>query len=132
MYEVRHQIPTIKGSAEVIYRVRGEVGANRSERELFQEGLPEGWMDAYKEVVGDGQASVTVGTDMGLKDFGNGATATVFVKLTCGQDQQSLNRAAELATGLAIHYADQARSMAETRLQQAVNEGRVYFRNQRA
>lgn len=126
-----HQIPTIKGSAEVTWRVRGEVGANHAERELFQEGLPEGWMDAYQQVVGDGKGSITIGTDMGLKDFGNGATATVFVKLTCDQSEAGLNRAAELATNLAVHYADQARMKAEAKLQEAVTQGRVYFRNQR-
>jgi len=54
--------------------------------------------DALREVVGDGGAKVSVGLDMGDKDFGNGYGASVMVTLTCDQSADGVNEAIEVAT----------------------------------
>src|SRR4051812_29298488 len=59
--------------------------------------VPKELMDAYQQVAGDGRARVSVSTDMGVKNFGNGASAMVNVSLTCNQDTATLQQALELA-----------------------------------
>jgi hypothetical protein len=63
--------------------------------------VPKQLMDAYQTIVGNGLAKVSVSADMGTKDYGNGVSATVFVSLTCNQDQQTMLQAIELAGSMA-------------------------------
>lgn len=92
----------IPGEPDVHYSFTGEV--------------PKEVMDAYQEVIGNGLARVSVSADMGIKDFGTGASAMVSISLTCGQDEQTLARAVYLAGNLARHFAHQNRQAAETEL----------------
>lgn len=64
--------------------------------------------DAYKALIGDGLAKVTVGRDIGEKDFGSGGGVIVNVSLTCDQSGPVINQAIalahQIADGAAWHY----------------------------
>lgn len=53
--------------------------------------------DQYKAIIGDGLAKVSVGRDLGEKDFGSGGGVIVNVTLTCDQSEGKLNEALRLA-----------------------------------
>lgn len=61
--------------------------------------------DRYKSLVGDGLAKVTVGRDLGEKDFGNGGGVFVNVTLTCDQSEGMVQHAIALAHEIANNYA---------------------------
>lgn len=61
--------------------------------------------DRFKALIGDGLAKVTVGRDMGEKDFGNGGGVFVNVTLTCDQDQTVISAAIALAHEVANNNA---------------------------
>ena len=58
-------------------------------------------MAKIEELLGDGQARVTAGIDMGVKDFGNGYGVHVSVSFNCNQDEKSVQRAGALAKDIA-------------------------------
>lgn len=61
-----------------------------------------------EELLGDGMASVTVGTDVKASvDFGNGAGCSVYVKLTCNQDADSIMAAHAMAEEYAVQFMDE-------------------------
>lgn len=78
--------------------------------------LPKELMDAYQQVAGDGKARVSVSTDMGVKTFGNGASAMVNVSLTCNQDATTMQQALELAAQMGRFYAAKYQKEAEEEL----------------
>lgn len=82
----------------------------------FNGDMPKEVMDAYEQVVGNGLARVSVSADMGIKDFGTGASAMVTISLTCNQDVKTLEKAVELASELARGYAMENRQRAENDL----------------
>lgn len=53
------------------------------------------------KIVGDGKAEVVVGLDMAEKDYGQGGGVFVSVKLTCNQDDQTIDYAAKAAASIA-------------------------------
>lgn len=61
--------------------------------------------DRYKSLIGDGLSKVTVGRDLGEKDFGSGGGVIVSVTLTCDQSEQSVNAAIALAHEVADNHA---------------------------
>lgn len=61
--------------------------------------------DRYKSLIGDGLAKVSVGRDLGEKDFGSGGGVIVSVTLTCDQSEQSVNAAIALAHEVADNHA---------------------------
>lgn len=86
-------------------------------------------MDAYKEVVGDGLAKVSVSADFSLKDFGKGVSSMATVTLTCGQDEASILRAYQLAGELAREFAQQNAIQAGEQFKElGNNQGGVNFR----
>jgi hypothetical protein len=93
---------SVKGSPDINYTFTGEV--------------PKELMDAYEQVVGNGLSRVSVSADMGIKDFGTGASAMVTITLTCNQDQNTIDRAVTLAAELARGYAMENRQRAENEL----------------
>lgn len=64
--------------------------------------------DYYKSLIGDGLAKISVGADLGEKDFGNGGGVIVNVTLTCDQSaekiQAAIGLAHQVATGAVWHY----------------------------
>lgn len=77
-------------------------------------------MDKYKELIGDGQARVSVSADMALKEFGSGAGAMVTVSLSCNQDHVTIDKAVALAGEMAREYCSDQRILAEQELQKSV------------
>lgn len=61
--------------------------------------------DRFQALVGNGYAKVTVGRDLGEKDFGNGGGVIVNVTLTCDQNEKSVHAAIALAHEVANNYA---------------------------
>lgn len=51
--------------------------------------------------IGDGKSEVVVGLDMAEKDFGQGGGVFVSVKLTCHQDDQTIDYVAKAAGRIA-------------------------------
>lgn len=88
----------------------------KSETFIYEGETPRELMDAYQQLVGDGNAGVSVSTDMGVKKFGSGAQAMVTISLTCNQDLQTLQQAAELAAQMGRYYAKQYQQQAEGEL----------------
>jgi hypothetical protein len=76
--------------------------------------------DYYKDIVGDGQARVTVGRDLAEKDYGNGGGVFVNVSLACDQSQAAISQAIQLAyqvaDGAVWHYQQQVK-------QELINRG---------
>ena len=69
--------------------------------------------DLYKTLIGDGNARITVGRDLGEKDYGNGGGVFVNVSLVCDQSQAAMSRAIalayELADGACWYYQNQVK-----------------------
>jgi len=97
-----------KGQPAIHYQFTGEV--------------PKEVMDAYEQVVGNGLSRVSVSTDMGIKDFGTGASAMVTITLTCNQDAKTIEKAVELAGTLARGYANENRQRAENELSSIIEQ----------
>lgn len=88
-------------------RVRGQ-GAGRTPEHYIYEGdavMSQAQQDRYKSLVGDGLSKVTVGRDMGEKDFGSGGGVMISITLTCDQSEQSVNAAIALAHEVADNNA---------------------------
>ena len=99
---------TLKGEKPVHFTYEGDI--------------PKEVMDAYESVVGNGLAKVSVSADMGIKDFGTGASSMCTVTLTCNQDEKTLERALALAGELARGYAQENRHRAEAELQSLIQQ----------
>jgi len=94
--------------------------------------VPKQLMDAYQQVVGNGQARVSVSTEVGAKEFGTGASSMVTVSLSCNQDQQTLLTAINLAGEMARWAAKDLLGKSETELQQMLaakggNQGSPHY-----
>ena len=57
--------------------------------------------DEVQDMVGDGNAKVSVSFGMSDKDFGNGFDAHISISLTCDQDREMIEFAYEAASDLA-------------------------------
>jgi len=88
----------------------------KTETLIFEGETPRELMDQYKQLIGDGNASVSVSTDMSIKKFGAGSSAMVTVSLTCNQDQQTIAAAIDLAAQTGRYYAKAYQQQAEGEL----------------
>lgn len=69
--------------------------------------LPEDIMDELEELLGDGQATVTIGKDIKTSQNFETAGSSCFIKLTCNQDLKTVLKTREIAQSLAIGFAEQ-------------------------
>ena len=60
--------------------------------------------DALKEVVGDGLARISIGMDVGHKDYGRGGGCNVMVTLTHDQSAEGIYEASAIAGELAVEF----------------------------
>ena len=67
--------------------------------------MSQGQQDRFQALVGNGLAKVTVGRDLGEKDFGNGGGVIVNVTLTCDQNEKTVADAIALAHEITNNYA---------------------------
>ena len=116
MTEVFRQDIKIVGSREAVNKDH-----NISSGEAFQvepREIPRSIMDEIAKIAGDGKARVTVSSDFGIKEYGNGTSAMCSVSLTCNQDETSIDKAIGIAGDLARSYALEQRAQAEVAFKQ--------------
>jgi len=77
-------------------RIAGERFVYEGEAKMSQ-----AQQDYYQSLIGDGKARVSVSRDESEKDFGNGGGIGVTVTLTCGQTQEQVQAAIQLAQNIA-------------------------------
>lgn len=58
-------------------------------------------VDYYKQLIGDGQASVTVSRELSESNYGSGGKVFISITLTCDQSAQGLESAIAFAKNLA-------------------------------
>jgi uncharacterized protein YggE len=112
--------PKVTASAEVTDKNTGQTVTTQFQIE--PKDIERSYMDEIKQLIGDGQARVTVSADFGIKDFGTGASAMCSVSLTCGQDTQTIEKAAKLAGDMARDIAQEQRQRAEQELQAILSQ----------
>jgi hypothetical protein len=89
-------VRVIKNKADIDHKVwEGEVSMSEAEK------------DVYKGIIGDGNASVTVGRELSELDFGNGGKAFLSITLTCDQSSDGISHAAAMAHHLVGHFLNQ-------------------------
>ncbi len=92
---------------------------------VYNDDKPKELMDQFKALLGDCNATVHVSADWGVKSFGNGASATVSVSLTCNQDQATMIQAAELGASFTRFFVKKFQGEGEAELRQKLlSEGR--------
>jgi hypothetical protein len=95
----------LEGHARIIYFAENRDG-EREEKSVVLP-LPEETMDELEELLGDGRATLTVGKDLKTSEDFETAGSSCFLKLTVGQDLDSVLRAREIGTTLALAFAEQ-------------------------
>lgn len=84
-----------QGKKEVLYEVlEEEVPMSQQDK------------DAYAQLVGDGNARITVSREASESSYGTGGKVFVSVSLACHQDQKYIESAIGFATSLADHYME--------------------------
>src|SRR4051812_41665602 len=83
------------------------------ETRVYNGDIPEEIMSEYKQLIGDGKAEVSVHVDIGEKNFGNGTSASVSIKLTCDQSEQIVHRTYQIASYLARTWAKEQQAGAQ-------------------
>ena len=114
------RLPKITISTEIVFKDSNQVIA--SAYDVDPRDLPGNIMDEIKQLIGDGNARVTISADFGIKDYGTGASAMASVSLTCNQDQQTIERAARIAGDLARDFAQEQRARAEQELEALISQ----------
>lgn len=112
-------MPSFRSGIEIVLEYQG---LQHTERYTYTGEVPKELMDAYQQIVGNGLAKVSVSADMGTKDFGKGVSASVFVSLTCDQNQATLQHAIELAGAMARWAARDQNLKGEAEYQKLVQE----------
>ena len=120
---VVRELPKI--TAGMTLEVKGHPAINYT----FSGDLPKEVMDAYEQVVGNGLARVSVSADMGIKDFGTGASAMVSISLTCNQDGATIEKAVGLASELARGFTMENRQRAENELAPIIEQKKIEAAN---
>ncbi len=83
------------------YKIDGQVVSETSDE------VSEEIMAFADQVLGNGQARVAVTADMGMKDFGNGATGSVTISLACNQDDTTIGSVFQTLKGWTRQMARQ-------------------------
>jgi hypothetical protein len=100
----------------IIARVKGRVETAGQPSSFFDHYLSEEDIDMpsdrLAELIGDGDARISVSMELKDSDFGTGFGAHVSVSLACAQEESSMNEAAELAMDLASTYVQDAHEVA--------------------
>lgn len=81
------------------------VSGKQAEVSTYEGPIPEALMEQYKKVIGDGLAKISIGVDVSLKDYGSGSSSMCTVTLTCGQTEEQIRNAQDLAKNLAMEFA---------------------------
>jgi len=96
----------------VVAKVSGEVFVEGDRSQFFENYLTEDDLpmarDSLSELIGDGDAKVSVGLELKDKDMGSGFGAFVNVSLSCDQTEKNVQAAAGLAMELAEEFVADA------------------------
>lgn len=110
---------------DLIFRSRSAVHAQAGV--LTDESMymypPEDWMDELEKVLGDANARVSVTGNVGVSDYGNKASASVTVTLTCNQAEKDIVAAHALAKDMMKHFLDEDQGEMERMLAAAQDGG---------
>lgn len=63
--------------------------------------------DSYSQIVGDGNAKITISREVSESSYGSGGKVFVAITLTCHQAQAHIDTAVTMAKQLADYYAEQ-------------------------
>lgn len=109
--------PDVYWDVSAMDRVRVNAAVSDSKGALWSNttyfSIPEDIMEDLQDLLGDGNASVTVGNNVAVSDYGNKAECSVFVKLTCAQDLGSVERTREIGQALALRFVEDGLAQAE-------------------
>lgn len=94
-----------EGYARLSYFAQDDQGER--EETVVHLPIPEDTMDELEALLGDGQATVTVGKDIKMSENYKTAGSSCFVKLTCNQDINTVLKTREIATTLALAFVEQ-------------------------
>ena len=98
---------TMRGRAEKSGHASQDFDADITETEV---GMSE---DEAEDLLGNGQARVTVSAERAAKYMGAGSSVFCSVSLACNQDLTSIRQARELAIALSQEYLPEMLEMAE-------------------
>lgn len=101
----------LEGHARLSYFAFDENG--EGEEVVVNLPLPEETMDELEELVGDGNATLTVGKDLKVSEDYKTAGSSCFLKLTCNQDLETVLKTREIGTTLALAFAEQGFEQAQ-------------------
>lgn len=94
--------------------------------QFMPEHLPREFMDEIQSVKGDSGARVAFTADFGMKEFGNGASGSCTLSISCGGDATNIARAVDIVSRWSIYYAKQHYERAEAEFRQmAVQRGKA-------
>lgn len=101
----------VEGSVSLAYWIVDADG--RQQRTRLDLPIPGEIMDELEALIGDGNASITVGKEIKASEDFKTAGSTAWLKLTCNQDLTSILKARELATMLVVAFAEQGFQQAQ-------------------
>jgi hypothetical protein len=110
---------------DLIFRSRSASHAGKgvlADESMFMY-LPEDWMDRIEKVLGDANARVSVTGNVGVSDYGNKASASVTVTLTCNQAEKDIVEAHGIAREIMQHFLDEDQQAMEDMLSGKVDGG---------
>jgi hypothetical protein len=112
----------ISGTEGIRLNVRVKLEGQEVLNEPTRPPIPEEYMDRLRSIVGDGNATVTVGLDAKTGEYSNSAGASAFVKLTCGQNEESVEAARQLAEEIAVRAVESGKRRADIILAGAMGQ----------
>lgn len=98
--EVFARLPKITGWKEIVLN-------KQPTTDIFEGDVPMEVQDYAKQVLGDGNARMSVSADYGMKSFGNGAGGGVTVSMSCNQDVQTMANVHQFISQWAVKLARQ-------------------------
>lgn len=100
----------LEGHAVLTYYFECDYGVGEERLHLP---IPEETMDELEKLIGNGESTITVGKELKVSENYRTAGSSCFVKLTCNQDLDTVLAAREIATTLAIGFAEQGYEQAQ-------------------
>jgi hypothetical protein len=86
---------------------REYVNKGKTTTDRYEGEVPMEVQNYATQVLGDGQARISVTADFGMKDYGNGANGSVTISLSCNQDDTTINNVVNTLSIWTRAYAKQ-------------------------
>lgn len=87
--------------------------------------IPEEYMNKLQQFIGDGLGGVSVSGDVGTSDYSNKAGVHVSVRVTCGNDEESLAGAHAVAREIAVRFLKEDLPYAEAILNEKLHPSKT-------